>query len=277
MLKWLQRAACPHALAAMPPTPAATGPAPDMQDVPNLVFERISNARDLGGLVGAEGRRVRHGRLYRSGNPALASDADLQRLQALGLDMVVDFRSPGEKSPGEAAFGQRFRWQAVPVLEGSMAMDVLMPRLRASTPAQMDAFMLEVYRDFPVRYRAAFGGFMQTVQGGQTLLFHCTAGKDRTGFAALLLLAALGVGQDDILANYLESNQRNAQFNAAALAQMRGLGIDAAVMMPLLEVRASYLEASMQAIDAGWGSVGNYLCDALQVDVAQLRAHYLAD
>ena len=96
------------------------------------------------------------------------------------------------------------------------------------------------------------------------------------GFAALLLLAALGVGQDDILANYLESNQRNAQFNAAALAQMGALGVDAAVMMPLLEVRASYLEASMQAIEAGWGSVGNYLHDALQVDVAQLRAHYLA-
>jgi protein-tyrosine phosphatase len=257
----------------MPQAPAAAGAVQGLQD---LVFDSISNARDLGGLVGAGGRRVRHGRLYRSGNPALASAADLDRLQALGLDMVVDFRSPGEKSPGETAFGQRFRWHAVPVLEGSMAMDVLMPRLRASSPAQMDAFMLEVYRDFPVRYRAAFGAFMQTVQGGQTLLFHCTAGKDRTGFAALLLLAALGVAQDDILANYLESNQRNAQFNASALARMAESGVDPAVMMPLLEVRASYLDASMQAIDAGWGSVTNYLTDALQVDVALLRGHYLA-
>jgi protein-tyrosine phosphatase len=273
MLKWLQHAACPQVHAVMPQAPAAAGAVQGLQD---LVFDSISNARDLGGLVGAGGRRVRHGRLYRSGNPALASAADLDRLQALGLDMVVDFRSPGEKSPGEAAFGQRFRWQAVPVLEGSMAMDVLMPRLRASTPAQMDAFMLEVYRDFPVRYREAFGGFMQTVQDGKTLLFHCTAGKDRTGFAALLLLAALGVAQDDILANYLESNQRNAQFNASALARMAEFGVDPAVMMPLLEVRASYLDASMQAIDACWGSVANYLSDALQVDVAQLRGHYLA-
>ncbi|WP_354685988.1 tyrosine-protein phosphatase [Cupriavidus necator] len=278
MIQWLQRAACLHAHAVVPPAPAAAAGGGDGTASRNeLIFDTISNARDLGGLIGAAGRRVRHGRLYRSGNPALASAADLERLHALGLDMVVDFRSPGEKSPDEAGFGQRFHWVAVPVLEGNMAMDVLMPRLRASTPAQMDAFMLEVYRDFPVRYRAAFGGFMQTAQGGKTLLFHCTAGKDRTGFASLLLLAALGVAQDDILVNYLESNRRNAQFNQAALARMAQFGVSAEVMTPLLEVRASYLEASMQAIEREWGSVDRYLCDALQVDVAQLRGHYLAD
>lgn len=284
MTKWIHRAGLLHAHAIVPPAPAAgidgavgdnkNGTASNARQA-GLIFDTISNARDLGGLAGAEGRRVRHGRLYRSGNPALASAADLERLHALALDMVVDFRSPGEKSPDEAAFGERFRWMAVPVLDGSMAMDVLMPRLRASTPAQMDAFMLAVYRDFPGRYREAFAGFMRTVQGGKTLLFHCTAGKDRTGFASLLLLAALGVAQDDILANYLESNRRNAQFNETALARMGQLGVAAEVMMPLLEVRASYLDASLQAIEQGWGSLDNYLRDAMEVDVAQLREHYL--
>lgn len=285
MIKWLQQAGLLHAHAVVPPAPAA-GIEVAVSDSNNgtastatqaeLLFDTISNARDLGGLAGAGGCRVRHGRLYRSGNPALASAADLDRLHALGLDMVVDFRSPGEKSPDEAAFGQRFRWLAVPVLDGSMAMDVLMPRLRTSTPAQVDAFMLAVYRDFPGRYRDAFAGFMRTAQGGKTLLFHCTAGKDRTGFASLLLLAALGVAQDDILANYLESNRRNAQFNETALARMGQFGVLAEVMMPLLEVRASYLDASVQAIEQGWGSIDNYLRDALEVDVAQLREHYLA-
>ncbi|WP_439684602.1 Putative tyrosine-protein phosphatase [Cupriavidus oxalaticus] len=272
MNKWFRRA-FPHAHAIVPPGPATDGTVGNAA----LAFDTISNARDLGGLRGAAGRRVRSGRLYRSGNPALASAADLDRLHALDLDMVVDFRSAGEKSPDEAGFGERFNWVAVPVLDGSMAMDVLMPRLRASTPAQIDGFMLEVYRDFPVRYRDAFGGFMQTAQAGKTLLFHCTAGKDRTGFASLLLLSALGVAQDDILANYLESNQRNARFNETALARMAQLGVSAEAMMPLLEVRASYLDASLQAIEQGWGSVDNYLGDALAVDVAQLRAHYLED
>ncbi|WP_396022620.1 tyrosine-protein phosphatase [Cupriavidus laharis] len=273
MSQWLAWARClrashaPGLHAVVPFGPAANGS--------ELQLETVSNARDLGGLAGAGGRRVRHGRLYRSGNPALACGADIERLQGLGLDMVVDFRSPAEKSADEAPFGQRFNWIAMPVLEGSMAMDVLMPRLRESTPEDVDAFMLGVYRDFPVRYRRVFGDFMRNAQAGKTLLYHCTAGKDRTGFASMLLLSALGVGQDDILANYLESNQRNARFNAQALERIAQFGIRPEVMTPLLEVRASYLEASMQAIEAAYGDMERYLCDGLDVDVEGVRGYYL--
>jgi protein-tyrosine phosphatase len=157
----------------------------------------------------------------------LASAADLDRLHSLDLDIVVDFRSPGEKSPAEAAFGERFHWLAVPVLEGSMAMDVLVPRLRASTPTQMHDFMLDVYRDFPVRYREAFGAFLRHAEAGRTLFYHCTAGKDRTGFASLLLLSALGVSQDEIVANYLESNHWNRRLNEDVLARVAPIGVDA--------------------------------------------------
>jgi len=240
-----------------------------------LELETIPNARDLGGLVGLNGRRIRPGRLYRSANPALACAADLDRLHALGLDIVVDFRSPGEKSPAEAPFGERFHWVAVPVLEGSMAMDVLMTRLRASTPAQMHAFMLEVYRDFPVRYSEAFGAFLRHAEAGRTLFYHCTAGKDRTGFASLLLLSALGVSQDDIVANYLESNRWNRRFNDDVLARVAPIGVDAGVIMPLLEVRPEYLDASMDAIAQAYGSVERFLADGLRIDVEQLRGHYL--
>jgi len=151
-----------------------------------------------------------------------------------------------------------------------------MPRLRESTPEDVDAFMLGVYRDFPVLYRDVFREFMRNAQAGKTLLYHCTAGKDRTGFASLLLLSALGVGQDDILANYLESNQRNAAFNTQALERMTQLGIRPEVMMPLLEVRASYLDASMQAIEGAYGDMARYLSDGLEVDVEGLRRYYLA-
>lgn len=240
-----------------------------------LVFDNVSNARDLGGLVGADGRRVRSGKLFRSGNPGLASAADIERLRALGPDLVIDFRAPGEKSPRESGFGACFHWVAVPVLEGSMAMDMLLPRLRDSSPEQMHAFMLEVYRDFPLRYREAFGGFLKTAEGGKTLLYHCTAGKDRTGFASMLLLSALGVGQDDIVANYLASNHWNRRFNEDALAKTAQLGVRAETMMPLLEVRPDYLESSLRAIDEAWGDIGRFLCEGLGVDTARLRAHYL--
>lgn len=242
---------------------------------PCLNLETVANARDLGGLAGLAGRRVRRNRLYRSANPALASAADLDKLHALHLDVVVDFRSPGEKSPAEAAFGERFPWLAVPVLDGSMAMDVLMPRLRESTPAQMHAFMLDVYRDFPGRYGDAFGAFLRHAEAGKTLYYHCTAGKDRTGFASLLLLSALGVSQDDILANYLESNHWNRRFNDEVLTRMAPVGIAPEVMKPLLDVRQEYLEASMDSIAQAYGSVDRFLADGLGIDVDRLRGHYL--
>ena len=242
---------------------------------PCLDLESIANARDLGGLTGHAGRHIRHNKLYRSANPALACAADLDKLHALALDIVVDFRSTGEKSAAESAFGQRFQWLAVPVLDGTMSMDVLLPRLKASTAAQMHGFMLDVYRDFPVRYRDAFGTFMRHAEAGKTLYYHCTASKDRTGFASLLLLSALGVSQDDIAANYLESNHWNQRFNEKMLAGVGQIGVSPEAMLPLLEVRPEYIEASMDAITGTYGSVERFLADELGVDIDRLRGHYL--
>ena len=241
---------------------------------PCLDLETIANARDLGGLTGRDGRRIRPAKLYRSANPALGCAADLDKLHALELDIVVDFRSPGEKSPAEAVFGERFQWLAVPVLDGSMSMDALMPRLRTSSATQMHGFMLDVYRDFPVRYRDAFGAFLRHAEAGSTLLYHCTAGKDRTGFASLLLLSVLGVAQDDIVANYLESNYWNRGFNEKILAGVSQIGVSPDVMKPLLDVRPEYLEASIDAIGQAYGSVERFV-EGLDIDVDRLRGHYL--
>lgn len=254
--------------------PDGAGAGAASTDTP-LHFEKVANARDLGGLTGAGGRRLRSGRQLRSGNPGLASADDIARLRALSLDLVVDFRSPGEKSAEESGFGQVFHWVATPVLEGSMAMGELLPRLRTATAREMDDFMLQVYRDFPLKYQEAFGGFMKHAEAGRSMLYHCTAGKDRTGFATLLLLSALGVAPDVIEANYLESNRWNAAFIQGVLQKMAPLGIAAEVMMPLLEVKPAYLQASLQAIEEGWGSVPAYVGTALGVEAEQLRAHYL--
>lgn len=242
-----------------------------------LALDSVHNARDLGGLTGADGRRLRDGKLFRSGNPGRASAADIEFLSGLGLQAVIDFRADSEKAQDEAHFGERFPWIASPVLDGNMSMAVLLPKLRDSTQAAANAMMVDIYRDFPSRYQAPFGSFLQTAATGKTLLFHCTAGKDRTGFASLLLLSALGVSQDDIVANYLESNHWNARFFQQILAKSAERGVRDDVMMPLLEVAPAYLEASVQAIDQGFGGMDRYLRDVLKVDVDALRAHYLED
>jgi len=240
-----------------------------------LPFESIHNLRDLGGLPAADGRRVRAGRLFRSANPAGAVGADLAGLRALGLDVVVDFRSSEEKSAEEDGFAQAFNWQALPVLEGSMSLKELVPLLTRSTPQEVAGFMRKAYSEFPTRHREAFARFLREAEAGRTILFHCTTGKDRTGFAALLLLAALGVPQETILANYLESNHWNQRLIQGYLARFAQHGVKAALALPLLEVQAAYLQASLDVIGQEWGSVAAYVQQALGIDPQRLQAHYL--
>lgn len=240
-----------------------------------LPLENVHNLRDLGGLVSRDGRRVRTGRLFRGGNPGLASTADIARLRALGLDVVIDFRAPEEKSDAESGFTNAFNWVALPVLEGTMSMSELVPRLRSGTRQDLDDFMLQVYRDFPIKHQSAFGKFMKEAEAGRTLMYHCSTGKDRAGFATMLLLSALNVAPDTILANYLESNHWNQRLIRDLLARLASLAISPDVAMPLLEVRAGYLQASLRTIEQEWGSTANFLSEALSVDVKCLQENYL--
>ncbi len=238
-------------------------------------MQHIQNLRDLGGLVAADGKVIAPHRLYRSGNPALGTSADFARLDAMHLDAVVDFRAASEKTPAEAAFGERFPWRADPVLAGDLSPTAIVPMLKRSTPAQMHAFMVGLYRQFPVQYQAQFARFLKLAEGDQTLLYHCTAGKDRTGFATVLLLSALGVDRATIVANYLESNRENAAFNAGALVQLRKIGVADDVVMPLLVVDADYIGAAVEVIDTQYGGMQHYLRDVLHVDVDKIRQNYL--
>ncbi|WP_241024826.1 tyrosine-protein phosphatase [Paraburkholderia sp. Ac-20340] len=238
-------------------------------------MQHIQNLRDLGGLVGADGKVIAPHRLYRSGNPALGTAGDFERLDAMRLDAVVDFRADSEKTSAEAAFAERFPWRADPVLAGDLSPAAIVPMLKRSTPAQMHAFMVRIYRQFPVDYQEQFARFLKRAEADQTLLFHCTAGKDRTGFATVLLLSALGVDRATVVANYLESNRVNAGYNALAIGQLREIGVEPAVVLPLLEVDADYIGAAMQVIDARYGGMQRYLRDVLHVDVDLIRRNYL--
>jgi protein-tyrosine phosphatase len=240
-------------------------------------FDNIHNLRDLGGLRSRDGRRVRAGRLFRSGSPGLASAADIVRLQALKLDAVIDFRSPEEKSEQEAAFAAAFDWIALPVMEGSMSMATLVPRLQAATRQEMDAFMLQVYREFPLKHQRAFGSYMQQAEAGRNLLYHCSTGKDRAGFATMLLLSALEVEPEAIMANYLESNVHNQRLIHSLRGRLATLGVDPEVAMPMLEVRAGYLEAALHSIEQEWGGTGRFLSETLGIDLQRVQSHYLEE
>ncbi|WP_176059416.1 tyrosine-protein phosphatase [Paraburkholderia sp. BCC1876] len=240
-----------------------------------IQLEKIQNTRDLGGIETKDGSQITPHRLYRSGNPSQASKQDIKTLQAMHLDAIVDFRAASEKQPSEKAFAEQFPWQSDPVLAGNLAPSAIIPLLKRSTPEQMHDFMLNLYRQFPSNYQPQFAHFLKLAEDNKTILYHCTAGKDRTGFATVLLLSALGVDRPTTIANYLESNRYNAASNAQATQQLQKLGIAPDVAAPLLTVDPDYIGASMQVIDQQYGGMQHYLVDVLHIDIAKIRANYL--
>ncbi|WJF90754.1 tyrosine-protein phosphatase [Paraburkholderia bonniea] len=241
----------------------------------SLPFDNIVNLRDLGGLPAANGRTIQSGRLYRSANPGLASAADITHLKMLELDVVVDFRAPGERSSSEAAFAAAFSWRQEPVLVGNLSPAQLLPTLKNFSLNDASTMMSGIYRAFPLDYQAQFKALLTLAEQNRTMLYHCTAGKDRTGFATALLLSALGVERELIVENYLASNLWCAVVSPEMAARIAEAGLDPAVLGCLLSVREDYLDTAFSIIERQYGGMERYLRETLKVDVEALRRNYL--
>ncbi len=253
-----------------------------------LNFDGIANFRDLGGYRTGDNRQVRWGRLYRAGTLGHASDHDLEQLQRLELEMLVDFRSAAEKAeePNRLPPEPRFRQLAIPVLDdGNQAM---VGELRAAIEEgdmsgfEPDHFMLSANRQFATEFTPQFREFIQSVQAadGKPVLWHCTAGKDRTGFASAILLRILGVPEAQVMADYLASGDRALDARRTDLLLLRLFkGEEAADKLgELLGVKATWLQAAFQEIDREWGSFERYVREGLQLDaddVSRLRTQLL--
>ena len=244
------------------------------QDLPAL-FQQVQNIRDLGGKTTPDGRRIQARRLLRSANPGLATPTDIAQLQRFHLDVVIDFRTDSEKQVEEYPFAEVFNWIADPVTVGNLSQSTVMGMLQNGTAEASREFMIAFYRDFPLRYQPQYKRFLQLAEQNYNMLYHCTAGKDRTGFASLLLLSALGIDRSTIIADYLESNRHNTAGNTQLLAQVEKFGLSGAVMAPLLLVEPAYLDAAQQVIDEHFGGMPHYLERVLDIDVALIRANYL--
>ncbi|NND69886.1 MAG: tyrosine-protein phosphatase, partial [Halioglobus sp.] len=186
-------------------------PAADRADHRHLNFEGIDNFRDLGGYPTESGATVKWGVLYRSGMLAEASRADLEGLKRLQLSHLIDFRSAMEKEeePDRLPENHAFSVVEIPTLDGgddTVATDI-MRRIEEGDFDGFDpnALMLDANRAFATDFLPEYTKFFQTVLAadGAPILWHCTAGKDRAGFAAAALLRVLGVPLDVIVRDYM--------------------------------------------------------------------------
>jgi len=231
-----------------------TSPSLDIGHSELPALQGASNFRDLGGYAGAGGRRVRHGRVFRSDHLAGLTSTDLAALQALALTHSIDFRGVTESA------AQPYRIAGVTTLALTIEPTVvqrlraLMARGQIPSTAETVAVMCETYRGFVQEHGPTFGRFLRHLLVHPTpVVFHCTAGKDRTGFAAALLLSILGVERDTIMQDYLLSNRlyrRSPAMEGAAPAH---------VMDVVWGVQSAFLQAAFDAMDRDYGGLSNYL------------------
>jgi protein-tyrosine phosphatase len=267
------------------PAPALLVPAQlpaDQRSAHRLLnFEGIANFRDLGGYRASDGRAVKWGRLYRSGNFAEASNADLAGLQTLELATFIDFRSGVEKAeePNRLPEPPGFTVVDIPVLDegnrnlfGEISERIETDNFDGFDPDQV---MEQANRQFADEFTPQFRQFIHAVldADGAPVLWHCTAGKDRTGFAAAILLRILGVPQDTVISDYMASRQPALEARHNQLLMLRVFkGEDVAEKISvLLGVERDWLEAGFEEIDETWGSFDNYVSDGLQLSAADIQ------
>ncbi len=240
-------------------------------------MEKIYNFRDVGGYHTQDGSVIRKGLIYRSGSLDKASDSDLQKLSKLGIRTVCDLRTFQEKERWPDRFPRNSHVKALhfPIKVSShnespfifQLFSLLFGEARKLNYAQATE---DAYREYVTDFGREFSQILKLAAEASNLpmLIHCTAGKDRTGFACSLLYLMLGLPQETILADYLLTNQYLKQFKMETLSKLKMfflLGISREKFMPLLDARSEYLLAAFDQIHREYGTIDSYFQDALGI------------
>ncbi|MEV6945402.1 tyrosine-protein phosphatase [Streptomyces sp. NPDC051172] len=231
----------------------------------------VRNFRDVGGLPTVDGRRVRHGVLFRSGHLAHATEEDAEFLSSLGLHTIFDFRNaadqklegPDVELPGvrnvnlpltDPADGSGF-WKMVREGEIEQLRELLGDGKAANR-------MIVSYRTIIKERTAEHAHVLRSLaEDSVPALMHCAAGKDRAGLSIAVTLLALGVEHEAIVADYLESNAKHRRYkvhrssSSAAAYSPEVMEL----LSPLFEARSDYLSAAFETIEATWGDADTYL------------------
>jgi protein-tyrosine phosphatase len=234
------------------------------------------NFRDLGGYRTKDGRSVRWGVLFRSGSMHYLTPADFAYLAKLGISTVCDFRTTQERRTAPVNWPGR----GVPeVLADAYDMDST-DLLHLRTVEEARVKMAVLYRRFPtilnVQYRRMFS---ELLASRAPLAFNCSAGKDRTGVAAAMLLTALGVPRETVIQDYLLTNRylKPDKLWADQNASVQLKGLSPAILRAVIAADRRYIEALFRSMDTHRGGAEGFLRDEMGLsaaDLAKLRQLY---
>ena len=252
----------------------------------HLSFQK--NIRDLGGLTGHNGLKVKNGRIYRGGFLGKVSDEDVQIINELHLTDMIDFRSSGDfkNSPDYPFVGVTFHnfplmkedlkienkkgedsnllWFIDKGLDGFSHMYNLYPRLLLEENA-----IISLRKFFKLLVSKPDGIFY----------FHCSQGKDRAGLAAYLLEIALGISKETAKEDYLRSNEAMKIRTKYHIEQLCGKDFYneeyEKALYDVFSAKEEYLNHAIESVEAKYGSIEEYIVNELRVDIPKLRELYL--
>jgi len=230
------------------------------------------NLRDIGGVRTKDGKYVKMGKLFRSGELSQLTNDDIAFFDSIPIRNIVDFRDYQEvdKEPDRLPLTLEKRYH-FPLMPGNLAQNIQL-EMQEFSANNAQNIMREMYSELVSEPEcvAQYKQFFSLIQEEENLplLYHCTAGKDRTGIATALIYAALGVDIEDNMREYLLSNeyleekygkikQRNEFFRA------------------ILEVTPDFLNAALSTIEKNHVSIENFLRNVLDVDIEKMKKLYL--
>ena len=228
------------------------------------------NFRDLGGTKTKDGRYVKWGKIIRSDELKDLTDADLNYLSSIPLISIVDFRTQQEINtfPDKVPASVSNQYQ-LSVQPGNLSG---LSDFKTISVAQLDSAMMYMNTQLVTdsssigQYKKFFGILQE--EKNSPLLFHCTAGKDRTGMGAALILFALGADEEVVMNDYLDSNPYMKEKYATEIKNYP-------IMEEILTVKREFLQAGIDQIKKEYGSVETYLKDVLLVDTDKMKELYL--
>lgn len=254
-----------------------------------IPFEKLFNVRDLGGIKTSDGRTVKPGLLLRGDQLFPASESDLEKLHAIGVRKTIDFRSIGEHEEKPDPAIPNCENVFLPIIkdvgvgitrgtEGNVRIIELFKSGHPIEPAFIDEHMRGMYRSFVedpfanAQYAQFVDEVIETAESGGATYWHCTAGKDRAGFAAAILLSALDVSRESIVEDYLQTNNC-LDGVVGQLMTLFGQSLPSDDTREALKrffvADESYLTAAFEAADSAHGSFDAFLAECLNIDEAK--------
>ncbi len=238
------------------------------------------NFRDLGGARAADGRAVRMGFIYRSAALLEPTGGDVDVLAEAGIVLVCDLRSARERDHAPNLWWQARNTETIDldILSDIRGTDDFWAILRHDPSVTGGrAIMDRIYRALPAAAAPHLGTIFARIAAGDVpMLIHCTAGKDRTGFLSAIILQVLGVPYEAIVADYLASvgraNEQVTNATRRLILENAGPSVSEQAIEALIGVDRAYLDASFTAITTEYGSIDDYVRNAIGLDAAQCAA-----